>query len=468
MDTYARFDGEQVLRVHVSSLPQLKRLEALVEDHNLDLWSNLRIGSVDVRVPVSKIDVFEATMYDIPSSVLIPNLQDLVPQQQPAASSLYTTHNDWDFTNNSFWLNYHDIETLNNFTEAMAKRFPDLVKRVSIGQTYEDREVYAISIHGYKAKERRSGSSSSEDGIQDEQDDEVETDLDRSEYREGQPWWSWLFSLPRWGVRKPSKPKKHPKAIVIQAGQHAREWIGPAVVTYIAKELILGYQHSKKITRLVDQFEFVIVPVLNADGYAYTWESNRMWRKNRQPTSIPLCPGIDPNRNWGYMWNKGGSSANPCNEGYHGPEAFAALEAKMMADFILERKNVIAYIDFHAYSQLWMSPFGGDCNEIPRDDEDIMEGALGAVKALHGVHGKRFAVGSICNVIYQASGGSIDWTYAEGKVKYSYGVELRDTGRYGFLLPETEILPSSEETFAGVMYLANFIRKREKQWGYMA
>ena len=70
------------------------------------------------------------------------------------------------------------------------------------------------------------------------------------------------------------------------------EWIGPAVVSYIAKELILGYRQNKKITRLLDQFEFVIVPVINADGYVYTWEHNRMWRKNRQPTSIPMCPGI--------------------------------------------------------------------------------------------------------------------------------------------------------------------------------
>lgn len=52
-------------------------------------------------------------------------------------------------------------------------------------------------------------------------------------------------------------------------------------------------------------------------------------------------------------------------------------------------------------------------------------------------------------------------------MKYSYAVELRDTGRHGFLLPEEEILPSSEETFAGVLKLANFIRKREKQWGYL-
>ncbi|KAG0365115.1 carbamoyl-phosphate synthase (glutamine-hydrolyzing) cpa2 [Gamsiella multidivaricata] len=357
------------------------------------------------------------------------------------------------------------------YQEAMVQQFPDLVKRVSIGHTYEGREVFGMSIHGYKGKKEKEGKKGFLDDDNDAADDGDEDEDEKTALKQVEEqiesWWSWLFGNPKQSKRKPSKPKKHPKAIVLHAGQHAREWISPAVVTYIAKELILGYSHNKKITRLVNQFEFIIVPVLNADGYAFTWEHNRMWRKNRQPTSVPFCPGIDPNRSWGYKWNTGGSSSNPCNEAYNGPEAFAALEAKMMSDFIRKRKNVVAYIDFHAYSQLWMTPFGGDCDQIPKDDEDIMEAAMGAAKALYGIHGKKFAVGSICSIIYQASGGSIDWTYAEGKVKYSYGVELRDTGRYGFLLPESEILPSSEETFAAVIYLSNFIRKREKQWGYM-
>ncbi|KAF9311582.1 carbamoyl-phosphate synthase (glutamine-hydrolyzing) cpa2, partial [Podila horticola] len=263
--------------------------------------------------------------------------------------------------------------------------------------------------------------------------------------------------------KKKNKNKKK-KAIVIHGGQHAREWIGPAVVSYIAKELITGYGQHKKITRLIDQFEFVVVPVLNADGYEYTWTTNRMWRKNRQPTSVPFCKGIDPNRNWGFMWNHGGSSSNPCNDGYHGPEPFAALEPKMMADYITEKGNVVSYIDFHAYSQLWMSPFGADCDKTPKDDEDIIEAAMGAAKALKDVHGTKFAVGSVCNIIYQASGGSLDWTYGEAGVKYSYAVELRDTGKHGFLLPEDQILPSAEETYAGFQHLVNFIRKREKQW----
>ncbi|CAO3570038.1 unnamed protein product [Mortierella alpina] len=478
--TYARFDGEKVLRVEVSSPEQLRLLEQTVESYNLDLWSNLRIGTVDVRVPVEKLNDFMTATHTIPSTVMIPDLQALVPEQPPAMMIQNRQGGDWNFTHNSFWLNYHEFETLNNFTEAMVKEYPQLVKRVSIGHTFEGREIFGMSIHGYKAKKdkKRKGSSMAdwadenldeeEDVDDDEDEDENEDENELDLLKEEGSWWSGFLGRKARVAKKPSKPKKHPKAIVIDAGQHAREWIGPAVATYIAKELILGYRNNKKITRLVNQFEFVIVPLLNADGYVYTWEHNRMWRKNRQPTSVPLCPGIDPNRNWGYLWKNEGPSANPCNEAYHGPEAFAANEAKMMSEFIQGRKNVVSYIDLHSYSQLWMSPFGGDCSIIPKDNEDIMEAGMGAAKSLHDVHGKRFTVGSICDVIQEASGGSIDWTYAVGKVKYSYFVELRDTGRYGFMLPESEILPSAEETMAGVMYLANFIRVREKQWGYMA
>ncbi|KAG0055711.1 Carboxypeptidase A4 [Linnemannia elongata] len=467
--TYTRFDGEQVLRLDVSNLAQLKLLQATVEKENLDLWSNLRIGTVDLRVPASKMSSIpiKAITDTIPSTVMIPNLQDLIPTQSPALTlqQSSTPNQNWNFTDDSFWLQYHDFATLNNFTETMVQQYPDLVKRVSIGKTFEGREIFGMSIHGFKQKKDKKKKKKKtkgwffdddEDYERDDDEEQDSVDMDGSKMMAAtsledgdtvSSWWSWLFNAaPRQSIRKPSRPKKHPKAIVIHAGQHAREWIGPAVVSYIAKELILGYRQNKKITRLLDQFEFIIVPILNADGYVYTWEHNRMWRKNRQPTSIPFCPGIDPNRNWGYLFGGDGSSANPCNEGYHGPEAFAAFESKMMSDFILDRKNVVAYIDFHSYSQLWMHPFGGDCSMIPKDDEDLLEAGMGAAKALHDVHGKKYTVGSI--------------------FKYSYGVELRDTGRYGFLLPEDEILPSSEETMAGVIYLANFIRLREKQWGF--
>lgn len=56
-------------------------------------------------------------------------------------------------------------------------------------------------------------------------------------------------------------------------------------------------------------------------------------------------------------------------------------------------------------------------------------------------------------VVDAASGGSEDWTYGQLGVKYSFSVELRDRGRYGFLLPPYQITPTGEETFEGLKAL---------------
>ena len=49
-----------------------------------------------------------------------------------------------------------------------------------------------------------------------------------------------------------------------------------------------------------------------------------------------------------------------------------------------------------------------------------------------------------------ASGTTVDYAYAQG-ITYSYTLELRDTGTYGVLLPEDQILPTAEETWAGLI-----------------
>lgn len=42
-------------------------------------------------------------------------------------------------------------------------------------------------------------------------------------------------------------------------------------------------------------------------------------------------------------------------------------------------------------------------------------------------------------------------------IPYSFGMELRDTGEYGFLLPPEQILPTAEETWAFHVSAANII-----------
>ena len=66
-------------------------------------------------------------------------------------------------------------------------------------------------------------------------------------------------------------------------------------------------------------------------------------------------------------------------------------------------------------------------------------------------------VGCIPCLLYVASGGSLDWTLGELGIPYSYGMELRDKGRYGFLLPEEQIIDTGREVWAFHMAVAREI-----------
>lgn len=157
------------------------------------------------------------------------------------------------------------------------------------------------------------------------------------------------------------------------------------------------------------------------------------------------------NRNWDFHWNKGGreggSSDDPCADDYKGPSAFSAPEAANIGNYLKNLPNVVSYIDFHAYSQLWMTPYG--FTGTPPDNYETYLKPLAdkAVAALKKVNGTVFTAGDIYNTIYPAAGSSIDYALSVG-VGAPFAVELRDTGRFGFNLPADQIIPSGKEVWA--------------------
>ena len=83
------------------------------------------------------------------------------------------------------------------------------------------------------------------------------------------------------------------------------------VVNVIAK-LTRGYQSDTTIRRLVDNVDWYLLPVFNADGYVHTWTMDRMWRKNRSVERCTgasvygglrqCCRGVDLNRNFDWYF----------------------------------------------------------------------------------------------------------------------------------------------------------------------
>lgn len=71
----------------------------------------------------------------------------------------------------------------------------------------------------------------------------------------------------------------------------------------------------------------------------------------------------------------------------------------------------------------------------------------------------RYTVGPSGSTLYPAAGGSDDWARGALNIKYAYTVELRDTGRYGFVLPASQIQPTGEEATQFVDSIAQEVAK---------
>lgn len=54
-------------------------------------------------------------------------------------------------------------------------------------------------------------------------------------------------------------------------------------------------------------------------------------------------------------------------------------------------------------------------------------------------------------------GNSDDWAKNKVGIKYSYTIELRDRGTYGFLLPPSEIIPTGKEIFTAIRTLTKSV-----------
>ena len=111
--------------------------------------------------------------------------------------------------------------------------------------------------------------------------------------------------------------------------------------------------------------DFYVIPLVNPDGYAYTWSDDRMWRKTRTPSpeSAEGCVGADANRNWPAPdWENGvGASDDPCEQTYRGkvPLSEPCIYAiNTFAERVRQVHPIKAFFDIHSYSQLWLYPRG--------------------------------------------------------------------------------------------------------------
>ena len=127
------------------------------------------------------------------------------------------------------------------------------------------------------------------------------------------------------------------------------------------------------------------------------------------------------NRNFGFHWNEGGSSANGCSDTFHGGAAFSEIESQNVRDAILAvAGQAQMYLTFHSYGQYWLTPWGYT-SALPDDYTQLVRISLldksklifltlfvsffqytlavSAVNKLTAVYGTQYTIGSSTNVL---------------------------------------------------------------------
>jgi carboxypeptidase T len=286
---------------------------------------------------------------------------------------------------------YHDYAEMQAELDKAAKAYPQIMQKLSLGKSYEGRDMPLIKISDNVAKD------------------------------ENEP------------------------EILYDSHQHAREHLTVEMALYLVKTFTQGYNKDPRITKLVNGREIWIAPDMNPDGGEYDLTGGRYhnWRKNRQPTSGGY-KGVDINRNWGYKFACcDGSSPVVSSETYHGPAAFSAPETQRLRDFVLSRRiggvqQIKAALDFHTYSELVLWPYGYTTKStaagLGADQQKTFAALGGAFAKSNGYTPEQ------SSSLYITDGSIIDWLWAaQGIWAFTFEMYPNSPDKGGFYPPASVI-----------------------------
>ena len=298
---------------------------------------------------------------------------------------------------------YHTYAEVTSETLAITQAYPAIVRRVSLGKSFEGRDLWALKVS------------------------------DNVGVNEAEP------------------------EVLIDANQHAREHLTVEQAMYLLNELTSQYASDQRIRDVVDSREIWIVPTVNPDGAEFDVATGRYasWRKNRQPNPPSPNIGTDLNRNWGWQWGCcDGSSSNPASEEFRGATPFGAPETRALRDFVLWRRaggvqQIKASIDFHSYGELVMWPFAylfADTAPGMTQDQRDAFAALGTSMAQTNAYKPQQA-----SELYISDGNLRDWLWGSESI-FAYGFEMWG-GSFGFYPPDENIPAQTSRNREAVLRL---------------
>ena len=292
------------------------------------------------------------------------------------------------------WKSYDEPGGYRDQMHQLASQYPGVTKLVRIGTTLQGREILALKV--------TQGARGQRDG------------------------------------RRP--------AVLFSATQHAREWIATETDRRLMYHYIEGWANDDpQIKKLLQSTELWFVPVMNPDGYQYTFDAERLWRKNLRDNDgdgqTTIADGVDPNRNYPehFKYDEEGSSKILSSQTYRGIGPASERETQAIMG-LSERVGFEFNVNYHSNGRWLLYPEGWQVGS-PTADDPIYFALSGNLDrpAIDGFH-----PGLSSDVLYVTNGEANDFLHKQGGA-LAWTPELSPgCPSCGFVFPDDEALVQEE------------------------
>lgn len=240
------------------------------------------------------------------------------------------------------------------------------------------------------------------------------------------------------------------RIVLVTAALHAREWATVSAADRVLREMLTARGMRALGLRALD---VVVVPMANPDGYAYSRDDDRLWRRNRPPRSGFKCAAVDLHLNFpSVAQSSAARPADPCSDEYAGPSPLSELESRGLAHLVASvygAARIAAHLDLHSYGASVRAPW--HVPEAVAIDRLFELDSVGEriADAMASVHGMPYAYNRRAS---SYKGYFADWVFSHGVLSYTVSIRpVRDTDfERAFALPADEVRAAGDEVVAAV------------------
>ncbi|KAL7733198.1 hypothetical protein ACLKA6_004710 [Drosophila palustris] len=244
------------------------------------------------------------------------------------------------------------------------------------------------------------------------------------------------------------------KVIFVVATEHAREWLTPVAALYTVEQLVVNFERN---AHLLQDYDWIVMPMVNPDGYMYSRSIDNMWRNNRSPNGNN-CFGTNINRNYDIDWGKGYPEiTDPCHEHYAGSKPFSESESRAVRDIIVDlvnTKRAVMFLSLHSRHRSVFYPWVYK-SDLADNVKQLREIAKIGAQTMENASGKNFT--------YEQTGGydpfggtSLDYAYNTG-FPLSFALELsgeRGNMVFDFWPPTSLLKDLADDSWQGIRAMA--------------